>query len=105
MLALGLFMASCSTDLYRPEDEKPIIDPDPGVSVPDDFTWELSKETRLTVNIENPGDEKYTVAAYIGNPAIDPEARMIANSLQRVSKDLAYNRTISIPQGGYRRFF
>lgn len=101
VLALSLCMASCSTDLYRPEDEKPIIDPDKGKGepVPDDFIWALSKETRLTVNIENPGDEKYIVAAYVGNPAIDPEARMIANSLQRVSKDLAYNRTISIPEG------
>lgn len=99
VLALGLFMASCSTDLYRPEDEKPIIDPEEGGSVPKDFTWSLTKETRLSVNIENPGDEKYIVAAYIGNPAIDPDARMIANSLQRVSKDLAYERTISIPEG------
>lgn len=99
VLALGLFVASCSTDLYRPEDEKPIVDPEQGESVPKDFTWSLSKETRLSVNIENLGNEKYIVAAYIGNPAIDSDARMIANSLQRVSKDVAYNRTISIPEG------
>lgn len=71
--------SACTKDVY---DAGQNPDPNPGQngSLPGDFTWSLSDETELTVNIEGLGEEKYIVEAYIGNPAIDPTARLIAGS-------------------------
>ncbi len=98
-LAFCLFLAACSTDLYE-EKEKPtppVVEPN--TNLPEDFTWSMDNDTELSVNIEGLGEEKYLVEAYVGNPLIDPAARMIAGSQQKVNNKVAYKRTISIPDG------
>lgn len=103
LMALFLFvalMAACTADVYEPDEKvPPVVNPDEEEEVPSDFAWSLNDQTELIVNIENIGKEKFIVAAYIGNPAIDKSARMLPNSLQRVSKEVAYKRDISIPKG------
>ncbi|WP_102408943.1 LruC domain-containing protein [Parabacteroides bouchesdurhonensis] len=90
--------SACTKDVY---DAGQNPDPNPGQngSLPGDFTWSLSDETELTVNIEGLGEEKNIVEAYIGNPATDPTARLIAGSQQKVNNSIPYVRNISIPTG------
>ncbi|WP_455625090.1 LruC domain-containing protein [Parabacteroides sp.] len=104
-LALFLFaalMAACTADVYEPKPD-PTPDPDPnpgqGGDLPKDFTWSLSNDTELSVNIEGIGEEKYIVEAYVGNPAIDSKALLIAGSQQKVNNKIPYKRMITLPDG------
>lgn len=98
-LAFSFLLAACTTDLYEETDGPTPPNPGQTGNLPKDFTWSLNNDTELTVNIEGLGEEKYIVEAYVGNPAIDANALLIAGSLQKVNNKTAYKRMITIPDG------
>lgn len=98
-LAFSFMLAACTTDLYEPDKEPTPPNPGQTENLPKDFTWSLNNDTELIVNIDGLGEEKYIVEAYVGNPAIDANALLIAGSQQKVNNKIAYKRNITIPDG------
>lgn len=100
-MALFLFavlMAACTADVYEP---KPELTPTPEPEKPEnpiaDIVNSISKSRNLTVNIADAYDGKYyyTIEAFVGNPAFDENAKLLAG--QKMNSKVPFNVKISIP--------
>lgn len=93
MLFAVLFLTlltACEKDIYNP-----IIPENPEIEI----DWSTQKTTRLNVDVNDAyaGVYYYTVSAYLSNPAIDPQTRMIAGSGQKTNSKVGYSRLLVLP--------
>lgn len=84
-------LTACEKELY-----KPVVPPDDAEI---EIDWTTQKSTRLNVDVNDAyaGAYYYTVVAYLSNPAIDPQARMIAGSGQKTNSKVGYSRLLVLP--------
>ncbi|MDF9828837.1 LruC domain-containing protein [Parabacteroides sp. PF5-6] len=98
---LTVVISACSTqDVYEPDPIDPEKPEEPNVpSV--DIDWQTFAKTTLSVRVndEYNGEFYYTVEAYVNNPAVEENAKLIAGSGQKTNKTVAYNREITLPAG------
>lgn len=83
-LAISLFLAACTTDLYEGDKEAPIVDPtEDGIKIPDDFDFSTTSIRTVTVNVidEYNGTKSYTVEGYDDNPIFNPSAKLLFRQL------------------------
>ena len=100
-MALFLFavlMVACTTDVYEPKPD-PDPDPVPKPEVPADGSFSIGKSKTLTVNVKDEynGEFYYTVEAFIGNPIIGENAKLISGSGQKTNSKLPYCISLNIP--------
>ncbi len=100
-LALTVLITACSTqDVYEPD---PVIPekPEEPVVPSVDIDWLTYTKTKLSVDVNDQynGLFYYTVEAYMNNPVIDENAKLIAGSGQKTNKNVPYDREIVVPAG------
>ncbi|MDL2222179.1 LruC domain-containing protein [Parabacteroides sp. OttesenSCG-928-N08] len=93
-LLLTVLFTACQEDVYVPKEP---IDPPltPDVSI----DWSTNYTTTLNVFLDDEynGEYFYTIEAFVGNPAINSNAKLIPGSGQKVNKNTSYSRKITIP--------
>lgn len=97
MLASSILLAACTTDLYE-EKPEPEPNPTPGPESPvGDIVNSTTKARNLTVNVQDAYDGKYyyTVEVFMGNPATDENARLIAG--QKTNSKVPFSLDVNIP--------
>ncbi len=83
-------LTACEKDLYKPD-----IPDTPEIEI----DWSTRKSTLLVVDVNDAygGSYYYTVSAYLTNPAVDPDAKMIAGSGQKTNSHVGYSRELVLP--------
>lgn len=79
-VAISLFLAACTTDLYEGDKDAPIVGPtEDGMNIPDDFDFSTTSTRTVTVNVmdEYNGAKYYTVEGYDDNPIFNPSAKLL----------------------------
>ena len=84
--------------MYEPKPD-PDPDPVPKPEVPADGSFSIGKSKTLTVNVKDEynGEFYYTVEAFIGNPIIGENAKLISGSGQKTNSKLPYCISLNIP--------
>ncbi len=94
LIAVLLSFTACVSDVPEQKNSTSTVSSN-GIS--DDFDWSNSRNTQLTVNVEDQynGQFYYTIEIYLGNSAIDANAQLISGG--KSNKKMPYTANIVIP--------